>query len=422
MSVPRTDQDVERALAAWMGQVAPTRPPVSLLEGTFAATMRTRQSRTFPWTAAVRIGPGRQVARISAAWVLVIVLGALLAAAMSIALVGGGSPFRAPPIPRATPTLAPTSAPSPTAPAAIAVTPEAAIPVGAPIAMVTSGQEPWVLAVGRLDVIDTVGNVVAASVPIGATADLYNGLAADAAGVWATNNNTAMLDRVDPVTRTLTAEIPAGLSPKGVLVTADGVWVADVHGGAVLPVDPATNLVGEAIMVGPLGASGPNWLASGLGSIWVDVPNNSTVARINPRTSAIQATIDAPDGFTPCGGFAVDVDAVWVTGCSATASIARIDPTSNTFVATVELGGYGYNPTLIDGAPWVSVDTGDAESGFLARVDPATNSIDRVLTPGPSFGGGGDILVTAGSVWVVDGYNNIVLRLPLEAFGPPASP
>jgi streptogramin lyase len=98
--------------------------------------------------------------------------------------------------------------------------------------------------------------------------------------------------------------------------------------------------------------------------------------------------------------------------------IARIDPGSNTVVTTVGMGGYGYNPTLINDAPWVSVDTGAADAGMLVRIDPATNTIDRVLVPGTTFGGGGDIVVLAGSVWVSDGYNNAVIRLPMTAFVP----
>ena len=59
-----------------------------------------------------------------------------------------------------------------------------------------------------------------------------------------------------------------------------------------------------------------------------------------------------------------------------------------------------------------------ARRAVLCRIDAATNAIDRVLRPGATFGGGGDIVVAAGSVWVVDGYNNSVIRLPLAAFGP----
>ncbi|MEO7664069.1 MAG: hypothetical protein ABIV26_03015 [Candidatus Limnocylindrales bacterium] len=55
---------------------------------------------------------------------------------------------------------------------------------------------------------------------------------------------------------------------------------------------------------------------------------------------------------------------------------------------------------------------------MLVRINPATNTIDRVLRPGAAFGGGGDIVVAAGSVWVADPYHDAVLRLPMSAFAP----
>ena len=425
MSDPRTDRDVEQALREWMDQVAPHRPPTRLLEGTFTETMRTAQVRVYPWH---RVGVGRlgRTAAGSGVRVVLVVIAVLLAAALAVALGGGGLRVTEPPIASPTPTpsaaLTPSPTPgpksSPSLPAAISVTPEASVPVQGPIAMVASGPMLWVMAPGRLDRIDPSTNAVTGSVAIGATTELYNGLAASADGLWATNGDASLLDRVDPTTLKVAAKIPAGLAAKGVLATADAVWVADVHDGSVLRFNPATNKVVETVTVGPTGTSGPNWLADGLGSIWVDIPNNGTIVRIDPVTNNVQATIPAPVNVTPCGGIAVGTAAVWVTSCSAGSILARVDPASNTVVATLDLRGFGYNPTLIDDVPWVSVDTGAADSGFLARIDPATNTIDRVLVPGPSFGGGGDIVLAGGSVWVVDGYNNTVLRLPFSAFVP----
>jgi len=419
MSDVRTDRDVELTLTAWMDQVAPTRAPTRILERTFAETMRARQVRSFPWSTTLRIGPFGRAGALSRAVMLVVVLGLLVALLAAVGLFVGGRRLAVVPIPRATPTVAPTTSAvgSAALPAAIHVTPEFTIPVQGVQDIVSSGQAIWVMAPGRVDRLDPGSNTVADAVTIGATSDLYNGVAANAAGIWATNSTKAELDRIDPVTLKV-VRIPAGLSPKGVLATADGVWVADVHGGSVLPVDQATNKVGTAIMVGPTGSSGPNWLATGLGSLWVGVPNNNTIVRFSPATGTVEATINAPVGTSPCGGIAVGVAAVWITSCSGTTSMARIDPTSNTPVKTIDMGGYAYNPTLINDAPWISVDGGSADLGLLVRIDPATNTIDRVLAPGPTFGGGGDILVAAGSVWVTDGYNGRVLRLPMAAFQP----
>jgi hypothetical protein len=419
MSDLRTDRDFEDALAAWMDKVAPSRPPTRLLEGTFSRTMGSRQVRSFPWNRTIRVeAPGR-TATTWAAWPLIALVGVLLAAAILIGLVG--SQGRVPgPAPSATATAGPTSARTATAslPAAILVSPEATIPLLSPIRVVADGMAIWVLAPGRVDKIDTQTNTIVGSVAIGETTDAYNGLAAGSAALWATDSTAGVVDRVDPATLKLVAKIPAGSAPKGVVATPGEVWVADEHGGSVLPVDPATDGAGTPIMVGPTGTSGPQWLGNGLGSLWVGIPNKGTIARVDAGAGQVVATITAPEGTEPCGGIAVGTAAVWITSCSHGSLLTRIDPATNLVSVTVDLGGNGYNPTLINDAPWISVDVGSGDAGFLARVSPATNTIDHVLVPGTNFGGGGDIVVAAGSVWVVDGYHNVVLRLPLAAFEP----
>jgi DNA-binding beta-propeller fold protein YncE len=351
--------------------------------------------------------------------VLVLVVAVLLVAAVAVGLVAGGLQPIAPLVPAPTPTPTAVSTPVPSAgpslPAAVVVAAETAIPVADAQGMAGAGKSLWVMAPGRIDRIDTSSSTVTGSVTIGDPTDLYNGVAANAVGVWATDWTAQELVRVNPTTLKVAARIPAGLAPKGILANADGVWVADTHGGTVLPIDLTRNRAGTGIKVAELGTSGPNWLGSGQGSIWVDVPNNGTIARIDARTNLVTATIDATNAFVPCGGIAVDAEAAWVSECSSGTQLARIDPTSNTMVAAIDLGGFG-DPMLINGRPWISVDTGTADGGFLARIDPATNSIDRVLVPDTAFGGG-YIVVASGSAWLLDGYHGQVLRLPLAAFG-----
>lgn len=430
MSERRADSNLDQAMATWMNDVAPERPPARLLEGTFARTMKARQARVYPWHK-VGIGGPTWPRAGSGSRTGLLVLVALAVTALGVGLVAGGFRLVVPPMPSPSPTIEParTEPPTPaTPPPPIAVTPEAVIPVVGPIAMVSQGSAIWVMSAGELARIDPIANAVTGSVTLGPATELYNGLAANDAGLWATNSDAALLYRVDPETRKVVAAIPAGSAPKGVLANDAGVWVADANGGVVLRIDPATNTVMATTSVGPARPTGPNLLGSGLGSNWVAVPNNWTIARIDPVTDTVQATIPAPDFFTPCGGFGFDPAAVWVTGCTflfdfqdriveASQAMARIDPATNTSVATIALPGYAYSPTMIDGAPWLSIDTGDATTGMLVRIDPATNLIDRVLVPDVAFGGGGDIVLAAGSVWVVDGYNNVVLRLPLAAFG-----
>lgn len=421
MTDQRPDRDVDLALRAWMDEVAPKRAPGRLLEATFARTMRARQARRYPWHRA-GVGPLSRVAGHDARRSAILALAVVVVVATAVVTAGGGLHFTAPPTPTPSasngPTPAASATPAPSLPAATVITPEATVAQQNPLAMVAEGQFLWVMAPGRLDRIDPRTNTVTASVTLGPATHLYNGLAANAAGLWATDADAAVVYRVDPVQLKVVAAIPAGRSPKGVLATADGVWVADVHGGAVLRIDPATNRVSATISVGPIGNSGPNWLASGLGSIWVDVPNIGILARMDPASDSVQASIQVPVSLSPCGGIAIGTAAVWVTGCSLTAAVGRADPSTNTMAARVDLPGSGYLPTLIGDSPWLSIDGGDPTSGRLIRIDPATNAIDRVLVPSTTLGGGGDIVVLAGSVWVLDGYNNTVLRLPLTAFAP----
>ena len=166
------------------------------------------------------------------------------------------------------------------------------------------------------------------------------------------------------------------------------------------------------ISVGRAGLSGPNWLAAGLGSVWVGVPNSSSVVRIDEATNAVLARIGTLSA-SPCGGLAVGPVAVWITSCDGGNLLARMDPTTNLAVTTVDLGGRAYTTVLVADAPW-TWPTG----GLLVRIDPATNKLDRAIAPGSGYGpGGGDVVVAAGSMWLMDGANNQVIRLPLSALG-----
>jgi len=405
------DRDMDRRLAGWMGAVAPDRAPTRLLEETFARTMTTAQASDVPWRK-ITIGPRRGSA-VTARWILVAVILALAIVVASVAGLGS----RTPPEPTASPSPSPSPSATitPPGPSPISVTADVTVPIQGPIAMINDGVDLWVLSSGQLDRIDPTAGKVTATIPLGKTTDLYNAVASGAGSLWATNWDSQVLYRVDPTARKVTATIPVGLT-KGVVITPGAVWIANTRTGAVMRLDPATNKIVATIAVGPTGASGPNWLAVGFGSIWVDVPNNDTIARIDPVSGAIQATIRPPLQFTPCGGFGIAADAVWLGDCASSKSVLRIDPATNAPVVAVDLGGTGYNPLLINGSPWITVDRGGPDNGRIVRISPVTNTIDRVLVPDQTFGGGGDIAMIAGSVWVVDGYENTVLRLPLTAF------
>jgi len=414
MSDYRTDSDIEQGLTSWADEVAPRSAPGRLLESTFARTMGTGQRRLWPWH---RLMPSRRGLSYSGSGFGfgIVVLTMIVVVAMAAGFVGGA--LR----PTATPSPSPSPDPSAsqsTLPAAIPVIAETTVATQDPIALASDGEFLWVLAAGgRIDRIDPATAAVTASATIGPPIDLYKDLAVNNAGLWASNEDNSTLYRVDPQTLAVDARIVAGLSPRGVLANADGVWVADVHGGKVLRIDPETNDVAATVKLGLDVSGGPSWFAEGYGSIWVDTPRNGTIDRIDPVTNLVQATVQASTEFTPCG-IAIANDSAWVTSCWAGTLMARVDATSNTVVATIDMAGNGYNPAVIKDSVWVSVDGGTAATGKLIRIDPGTNTVDRVLVPSTEFGGGGDIVVAGGSVWVIDAYHNAVIALPMSAFEP----
>jgi streptogramin lyase len=419
MTRDRSDLDLGGILVAWMDDAAPQSIPVLVLEEAFARTMSTSQVRVYPWQ---RVA-GRRPLPMGRPVVLLVATAGLLIAILAFGALGGGfgvAPAPSPtPSATALPSLSPSSSPSPPALVPVPIVPTASVAVSKPQSLASDGTAVWVLTeTGIVRRIDPVTNVAGAGISTGGTSDAYQGVSADANGVWVTEFNTGTLFRIDPATSQLVATMKVGLAPKGVLATASAVWVADVHDGKVFRIDPVTNKIVATITVGPTGSSGPNWLASGLGSIWVDIPNDRTVVRIDAVTNAIQATIPIPNVVTPCGGLAVTPTAVWNTSCDGPQGMARIDPATNTVVTARKLDEKGYNPSVIDGVPWVSIYTGEGNPGRLGRISSATNAVDLELAPGPTFGGGGDLVVAAGSAWVIDGGNDRVLRLPLSGFTP----
>ena len=103
-----------------------------------------------------------------------------------------------------------------------------------------------------------------------------------------------------------------------------------------------------------------------------------------------------------------------MTSCADTDFMVRIDPATNMPVATVDLGGWGDTPVLIDGFPWLAVESpsgGPGGSCGSTRRRTRSTGSSRGTTPFM----GGNLEVAAGSVWLNDWPNDQVIRLPMAA-------
>jgi hypothetical protein len=296
----------------------------------------------------------------------------------------------------------------------------ATIPVGAAAGPAASGDGGlWVTlngaAIGDPTAIriDPASNSITARVT--APQSAFYDVGVSGGSLWIANFDQDSVSRFDDVTGGPLGlvPLPAGTAPEGIAFTGGGVWVAGHHGnptGSVLEIDPTTNTVTTRIAAGAAqDCCGPQEMAVGAGALWVDIPNQSAVDRIDPVSKKVVATIPAPPA---CGYVAADETAVWIAaGCNSLA-VTRIDPATNAVVAKVTLPAVSAvngppaatGVAIAYGSVWAVTDGG--AHGELVRIDPQTN---RVVASTNLPAGGASIVAAAGDLWVGSGRN--VLRI-----------
>ena len=229
--------------------------------------------------------------------------------------------------------------------------------------------------------------------------------------VWVTSFDEDAVSRIDPHTNRVLAKIPTGgLAPVGVTATPEAVWVANHHGdptGSVTRINPRSNRVVAKIPLGaPEFAGGPANMVTAFGDVWVDIPNQSVIVRIDAGTNRVVARIDVETG---CGQLAADDAVVWFAeGCSS--AVLRIDPRTNRIAARIETGNAPAFPIAVGGGS-VWVGTNDQR---LLRIDPSTNAVvsrtEVRLSPNtdhPAF----FVAYAEGSLWLADAEGGRILRI-----------
>lgn len=310
--------------------------------------------------------------------------------------------------------LAATSSPTSTAATPSAITASAAPSVATPsasqsaiLAMIPTANGPIVLAAtedtvwvenhrsNHLSRIDPAQNL---EVDRLTDVNVHCEVAAGAGFVWTTQASASVANKVDPAT----GEVVDTISLRdacGVAADDEDVWISSPGLGKVVRYDPQTLEERASIALAPMVFS----VAIGPEAVWVaGEADGGTVYRIDPATNSVVATISTPNPFAT--GIAVGHGAVWVSA-RENKVVYRIDPATNTVVTTIQMpsaiGGLGVGPDAI----WTS-GFGD---GKVYRIDPATNQIVASVSTGQ--GNLGPPLVAFGSVWVAALDRSVVVRI-----------
>jgi streptogramin lyase len=288
----------------------------------------------------------------------------------------------------------------------------AAIPMPAePVKIALGGGVVWVATTDRqgggslVRLAAATGRTVGDPEPVGFEP---HDLSVGEGGVWVSQQETVA--RFDPTTGKRTARIPIQVHSNYVpiLAAAGSVWVADPaeEVSTVLRIDAATNrVVGPPIKVG----QEPLFLVAGAGAIWAGSHDSKTIARIDPRTRHVSATVAT--GFE-VHGLAYGEGALWVANYHGHA-VVRVDPAAHHVVGQPTNVGYAFEAiAAAGGAVWTAPDqyANDAVKGNdnVTRIDARTGAVLGVVHVG---GTPNDVSAGDGQVWVAITRPNVIVRI-----------
>jgi YVTN family beta-propeller protein len=194
------------------------------------------------------------------------------------------------------------------------------------------------------------------------------------------------------------AVFPYSGSPDWIAID-ESVWVSNRPKDTVARFDPKTNTVAATIPVGKGPCSG---LTVGFGSLWVPNCGDKTISRVDLNSGAVTATIQTPIASSE-GSIATGAGSIWIM-TDQKGTLARFDPATNLVVAEIYVAPESYGLAFGEDAVWVT----STDRSTVARVDPHTNLVVETISVGksPRF-----IAVGAGAGWTLNQGDGTVSRI-----------
>ncbi|MBX7526386.1 YncE family protein [Qipengyuania vesicularis] len=237
-------------------------------------------------------------------------------------------------------------------------------------------------------------------------------LTVDQDNVWVTNTGRVELWGVSG--KRAEVEIPR---PCGTMAALDGkLFAANCEGANLYRIDMASAEVEAVIETGVANPDGETNVVAGAGSIWIPSNADGRIARVDPSTNTVIAEIEVvPGTYFLAFGF----DRLWAVS-SDRQLLQRIDPASDSVTGTAELGNQPGFLAAGEGGVWVQ----EQKDGTVARVDPDSMALVGRTKVGESLLWG-DIDTAKGSVWLRTTEDQTFVQIDaetgeiLERFGEP---
>jgi streptogramin lyase len=178
---------------------------------------------------------------------------------------------------------------------------------------------------------------------------------------------------------------------RGITSGEGAVWLPDVGSQTIFKIDPQKNQVITKISAELYVSEGS--IGVGEGSVWAvtGIGNTQRLRRYNAESGAEEAEISLPSASS---GVVVDFGSVWITG-TGKSELYKVDPKATKIVATIPLHREPRFLSSGEGSVWV-LNQGD---GTVQRIDGRSGQLVATIEANAA-GGGGDISVGGGFVWV----------------------
>jgi virginiamycin B lyase len=195
--------------------------------------------------------------------------------------------------------------------------------------------------------------------------------------------------------------IQLGADPDWMVITRNAVWVTTSANNRVTQINAKSNRAAATITV-----SKPcSGLAAGFRSLWTPSCGDHTLVRADVNTGRVQFTLPIGPASSE-GGITVGAGSVWIA-TSSSGILSRIDPGTNTVVASITIPSGSFCPLFADGFVWVT----STDHSVLIKVDPSTNKVVAEIPVGknPRF-----LTSGAGSIWTLNQGDGSISRVDMK--------
>jgi virginiamycin B lyase len=144
-----------------------------------------------------------------------------------------------------------------------------------------------------------------------------------------------------------------------------------------------------------------DWVLVTENAVWVATTKPYAVQRIDPATNTIVATV-ALSGEA-CSGQTYAFDSIWIPICGKNPTIVRINTVTNAISATLPVGPVDAEESITasDDSVWIVTD----RHSTLDRIDPSSNAVRQKIPIPP---GSYNPLFSNGVVWITGVENNVL--------------